>query len=93
MQHGRAGSRVPKSDFSISESEVPATRWISELTLLTVASVFGSSAASVLPRMPRRRAAQIGDVVADEVADPSLDFRDRGEILVLVNRIDFFRTD
>ncbi len=40
----------------------------------------------------RRRAAQIGDVVADEIADPGLDFRDRGEILVLVNRIDFFRT-
>ena len=62
-------------------SDVPATRWISELTLLTVASVFGSSAVLGC-RAVHRRAAQIGDVVADEVADAGLDFRDRGEIAV-----------
>ena len=42
------------------------------------------------------RAAQIGNVVADEVADPRLDFGDRSKIAVdvgVVSRFNFFRTN
>ena len=40
-----------------------------------------------------RRAAQIGDVVADEIADAGLDFRGRGEVGVRLSRFNFFRTN
>ena len=41
----------------------------------------------------RRRAAQIGDVVAHEIADAGFDFRDRGEIGIRLRWIRFFQNE
>ncbi len=83
--------RLSSSDtrFSISVSDVPATRWISELTLLTVASAVASSAGSAVVTSPGA-APEIGDVVAHEVADPRFDFGHGGEIAVFDGGFDFF---